>query len=108
MNFGLDTITQDTAGTAVPVVRVSGEIDVTDAPALHEALAGLASPALIIDLAQVRYLDSAALAVLHRLVRHQRVAVVVPPGSVLHTAVTLVRLPCHDTVEAAGAALQPG
>ena len=53
-----------------PRIAVRGEVDVYTAPRLREVLDGVAGPA-IIDLTEVRYLDSAAL---HELiVFHKRV-----------------------------------
>jgi anti-sigma B factor antagonist len=93
------------AGPEIPVVRVRGEIDVTNASGLREALAGLVTGGLIIDLSSVSYFDSAGFAVLDRLIAQAPVAVVVPPGSVVRTAMSLLNLPFYASVDAARAAL---
>ena len=52
---------------SVPVVAVTGEIDVTSAPVLRDALAGQTtaeSPRIVVDLRGVTFLDSTALGVL--------------------------------------------
>jgi anti-sigma B factor antagonist len=52
---------------SVPVVTVNGEIDVTSAPVLRDALAGPStteSPHIVVDLRGVTFLDSTALGVL--------------------------------------------
>jgi anti-anti-sigma regulatory factor len=93
-SFELSSATGD--GQAIPVVQVRGEIDVTNAAGLHEALAPLASPALVVDLSSVGYFDSAGFAVLDQLLSQAPVAVVAPPGSVVRTAMSLLNLPFHD------------
>jgi anti-sigma B factor antagonist len=93
------------AGQKIPVVRVRGEIDVTNAAGLHEALAGMAAEPLIVDLGSVGYFDSAGFAVLDRLLAQFQVAVVVPPGSVARTAMSLLNLPFYESVDDARAAL---
>jgi anti-sigma B factor antagonist len=92
-------------GSGIPVVQVRGEIDVTNAGGLHDALAQRASPALIVDLSRVGYFDSAGFAVLDKLLSQVPVAVVAPPGSVVRTAMSLMNLPFHDSIDAARVAL---
>jgi anti-sigma B factor antagonist len=92
-------------GPGIPVVQVRGEIDVTNAGGLHDALARLAAPALVVDLGSVGYFDSAGFAVLDRLLSQAPVAVVAPPGSVVRAAMSLLNLPFHDSIDAAQTAL---
>jgi anti-sigma B factor antagonist len=92
-------------GPGIPVLQVRGEIDVTNAAGLHDVLAQRASPALVVDLSSVGYFDSAGFAVLDQLLSQAPVAVVAPPGSVVRTAMSLVNLPFHDSIDAAQAAL---
>lgn len=107
MSFELSTSPSPPgAGREIPVVRVRGEVDVTNAAGLHEALAGMASGALIIDLSSVSYFDSAGFAVLDRLIARAPVAVVVPPDSVVRTAMSLLNLPFYASVNAARVALR--
>ncbi len=106
MSFELATMPSPPGpGPAIPVVQVRGEIDVTNAGKLHEEIAGLLSAALIIDLSHVGYFDSAGFAVLDKLISQSPVAVVVAPGSVVRTAMSLLNLPFHDTIDAARASL---
>lgn len=106
MSFELATLPSPPGdGPPVPVAQVRGDIDVTNADALADALADLARPALIIDLSAVRYFDSAGFAALDKLLSRHQVAAVVPPGSVIRAAMSLMNLPFHDTVTAARAAL---
>jgi stage II sporulation protein AA (anti-sigma F factor antagonist) len=87
------------AAGGVRVVTVRGEIDLTNADAFADALAGAAEGVteLRVDLSAVVYLDSLGARVLHRLaVRHQldglRVVVLVAPHGVVHDVVRLTRL----------------
>lgn len=106
VSFELTPLTSPAGdGQGISVVQVRGEIDVTNAARLHEALTVPASPALIVDLSSVGYFDSAGFAVLDRLLDQAAVAVVAPPGSVVRTAMSLLNLPFHDSINAARAAL---
>ena len=89
-------------------MQVRGDIDITNAARLQQGLDELASGPLVIDLSDVGYFDSAGFAVLDRLLSQGTVAVVVAPGSVVQTAMTLMELRFHDTVDAARAALRTG
>ena len=93
-------------GAAVSLVQVRGEVDVTNAARLREALAEMATSGLIVDLSQVGYFDSAAFAALDQLLSEAPVAVAVSPGSVVRTAMTLLQMPFHDCLAAAYAALR--
>lgn len=84
------------------VVHVAGEIDIASAAAFTEAVAEQSGPRpLILDLTQLRYIDSAGLAALDRLLRQRAVTVVIAPGSPTRTAAELVGTPLHDSVEEA-------
>ena len=107
MSFELRT-SGTVPGQDIPVAEVSGEVDAASAAGFEAALAGLAVPALVVDLSQASYLDSAGFAVLDRLLAKAALAVVVSPGSVLRTAAELMSIPIHDTVEQAGAFLRSG
>lgn len=84
----------------VPLVRVSGDIDAANAPAVRERLAGALSPdthGLIVDLSQTRYLDSAGLDMLLRLGdrldrRRAKLMLVIPESSQLCRLVAIVGL----------------
>jgi anti-sigma B factor antagonist len=60
------SVTRSSAG-AVPVVAVSGEVDVYSAPALKESLTGLLESgvnSVVVDLTEVAFLDSTGLGAL--------------------------------------------
>jgi anti-anti-sigma factor len=60
---------------AIAVVEVRGEVDAANAAELEAALAGLACPALVVDLSGAGYFDSAGFAVLDRLLARTPLAV---------------------------------
>jgi len=67
------------------VVTLSGELDLSNAPALHASLGGVSGPA-VVDLSAVTYLDSTALyelALLRR--RVESVVLIVPSPQIRRT-----------------------
>jgi len=90
----------------VRVVHVEGDVDLARAPALREELrrsVGNDSRGLVVDLGEVRYLDSAGVNVLFEVsedlaARGLRLAVVVPDGSLLDRVIELVDLRSAATV----------
>jgi anti-sigma B factor antagonist len=108
-NFELTTARHSCAdGTEIPVAQLRGDIDVTNAARLGQDLADLATDGLVVDLSRISYFDSAGFAVLDRLLSQHAMAVVIMPASVVRTAMTLMGLPFHDSVDDAVAALRPG
>jgi anti-anti-sigma factor len=101
----------------VSVIHLDGDVDLARAPALREELrrsVGNAQRGLVVDLGEVRYLDSAGVNVLFEVAedlanRALRLAVVVPEGSLLDRVIELVDLRAvaavERTVDAALAAL---
>jgi anti-sigma B factor antagonist len=102
----------------IPVVALSGELDLTRAPELRRQLMSAADnrdPGLVIDLSDAVYLDSAGVNVLFEMAeglgsRQVALAVVVPEGSLVERVVELVDLGSvvrlHRTVEAAVADIE--
>jgi anti-sigma B factor antagonist len=102
----------ETVGRVV-VARFEGEIDLSNADALHAAVARQISNhalGLVLDLAGVGYLDSAGIHVIYELREHlrargQAVRVVVPSDSPVAEALRLADVPrsvgVAETVEAA-------
>jgi anti-sigma B factor antagonist len=71
------------------LVVVTGEVDLATAPRLHEALAAAATGGpLRVDLSEVVYLDSAAMAVLYRFTP-QGLELVLVEGSVVERALDI-------------------
>ena len=97
----------------IPVVGLSGELDIMQAPSLLQRLMGAADNrdiGLVVDLTEVTYIDSAGVNVLFEVAealrqRQLEVAVVVPGGSLVERVFTLVDLGSvarlHREVEAA-------
>ena len=97
----------------IRVISLSGELDITRAPALRrELLRAIDNQAagLVLDLNGATYLDSAAINVLFEVAeglsaRQVELAVVVPEGSLVERVVSLVDLASvarlHPTLEAA-------
>jgi anti-anti-sigma factor len=84
----------------IQVVRLSGELDITRAPALRQELmraAGNRDIGLVVDLSEATYLDSAGVNVLFELAealtrRQLQLALVVPQGGLVERVVSLVHL----------------
>jgi anti-anti-sigma factor len=102
----------------VQVVELSGDLDIARAAALRDELRrSIANDdvGLVVDLGEVRYLDSAGVNVLFEIAeslaeRQLAFAVVIPAGGLVERVVELVDLGAaadlHQTVEAAVAAMQ--
>ena len=92
------------------VARLRGEVDMTNASFVREELTSSVpndADALVIDLTDTRYLDSAAIEVLFELSRRlgrrrQELLLVVPPGSPLRRMLTLTDVgavaPMHESL----------
>ena len=95
----------------VQVVKIQGEVDLTNAVEVRDAISRVASAdvtVIVVDLSQTAYLDSSGIAMLFRLAervseRRQELRVVVPPDSPLRAALELTNLPqtipVQDAVE---------
>ena len=85
----------------VQVVRISGEVDLTNAVEVREAISHVASvdeAVIVVDLTETAYLDSSGIAMLFRLAERlgqsrQELRIVVPPDSPLRAALELTDLP---------------
>jgi anti-sigma B factor antagonist len=104
----------------VQVVRLAGEVDISNAARLEEDISGAVpndASGLVLDLTDTGYLDSAGIRMLFELGerlggRRQSVAVVVPRESVIRHSLVVTELdkaiPMHDSLDAAVAALATG
>jgi anti-anti-sigma factor len=102
----------------IPVVPLSGELDITRAPSLRRELLAVADNrdiGMVVDLSEVTYLDSAGLNVLFELAerlaeRRLEIAVVVPAGGLIERVVSLVDLGAvarlHHSADAAAAEIR--
>ncbi len=102
-------VTVERDGEAL-VARLSGEVDMTNASFVREEITGAVPndvSALVIDLSEASYLDSAAIEVLFELSRRlerrrQRLRLVVPPSSPLRRLLTVCDVgavaPMHESL----------
>jgi anti-sigma B factor antagonist len=105
--FALAIETLRTGDTSRATVSVTGEIDVTNASDFVRTINEIDAPhPLIVDLSNVLYLDSAGFAALDKLLAQGAAVIVLDPNSPVHTAASLMRVPCHDTIKAAVIALE--
>lgn len=105
-------VTPDVFGP-LPVARVAGEIDIANAARVREDVLALAvddADGLVVDLTEVRYLDSAGVKVMFDLLRDlrqrdQALVVTVPSGSPLRRLLKITNFqeaaPICDSIEAA-------
>jgi anti-sigma B factor antagonist len=85
----------------IQIVRICGEVDLTNAIEVREAISRVAShdvTVILVDLSETTYLDSSGIAMLFRLAerlneRRQELRIVVPPNSPLRAALDLTNLP---------------
>ena len=101
----------------VPVARISGEIDASNASAVRDRLLdtlGNEGPGLVVDLTETRYLDSAGIRILFEVgarlgMRGMELRLVAAPDSftadVLETVRIADRVAVDDAVPAAAGAL---
>jgi anti-anti-sigma factor len=97
----------------LPVARIEGEVDMTNARSIADRLRGLVtnrSVALVVDLGPTTYLDSSGITLLFGLSeelrrRQQQLHVVVPEGSPIGRVLSITGLdqavPIHATLETA-------
>jgi anti-anti-sigma factor len=110
---GSDDLVTWTVSRAFQVARVHGEIDLRTAEAVFERLApSCDGTMLIVDLSDVRFLDSTGLTQLVRLQRLRRIRLVSPLGSQPRKVLELTQLveliPTFDGVEDAANASHSG
>jgi anti-anti-sigma factor len=110
--------TYHSASGDVVLVRLSGDLDLAESPKVQQRLAGIVTSetyALVLDLAAVRYLDSAGVRLLFQTRRRleqnrQQLRVVVPEGGVVRRVLGFASLeqhiPIYPSAEAALADLQ--
>lgn len=97
----------------MPIVRIRQDIDAANATQVRDELTGLldgGADCIVLDLGQVRYIDSAGIDMLFRLAERLRqrrasLRLVLPADSPLRRLMDIVALPSaiplHETVDAA-------
>jgi anti-anti-sigma factor len=102
--FEVEAVSGEGAPAGVVVARLRGEIDATNVPEVEQELARRAGGrGLIVDLNSVEYFDSAAFAMLYRMLAMSDLRVVIAAHSVLRPAAELISLPMYESVEDAAA-----
>ncbi len=89
MTDRLHTLRIETRGDLALAV-IAGEIDASNAAVIASELSARGSRTLVIDLVDVRYLDSAGIAMLDQLRRTSEILLVVPERSIIHRTMTIV------------------
>lgn len=81
------------------VATLAGEVDVSNAAEIERTIVAAARDAdvLVVDLGALEYLDSAGVALLHRIARlrrdeGRRLVLVVPPSTFVHRVLEVTRL----------------
>lgn len=104
----------------LPVVRLAGEVDISNAPRLERDISDVAPNddlGLVLDLTETEYLDSAGIRMLFELAerldgRRQTLALVVPQESLIRHSLLVTEIDqamtLRDTVPAAIEALRTG
>jgi anti-anti-sigma factor len=108
--------THHIAADHVVLVRLSGDVDLTESPTIQERLAAIVSNAalgLVLDLSGVRYLDSAGVRLLYqtrrRLEQHrQQLRLVVPESGVVRRVLAFASLESHIPIYPTAAAALAG
>jgi len=96
----LDLRVEQDAGGSRRIV-VSGEVDIANVQAFRTALAAAmpgAAAGMVVDVTELRYIDSAGLAVLFEHATKQPIEIVVGPGCLVATVIEIVRLADVATV----------
>lgn len=90
----------DNADPAAAII--TGELDRFNAEDLAAALDAVPGRRpMILDLSQLRFIDSAGFAAVIRMLEQRAIVLVVAPVSFLRKAATVMGLPMHDHIQAA-------
>jgi anti-sigma B factor antagonist len=104
--FQLEITENGDASKAVEVI-VTGEVDASNVRAFARSVEELpgARP-VILQLSNIRYLDSAGFSALDRLLADNAILIVLAPNSFMYRVAELMCMPIHHDVEAARQVLQ--
>ncbi len=94
-------------GSTPAEVTVTGEVDASNVRAFARSVAELpgARP-VILQLSNIRYLDSAGFSALDRLLADNAILIVLAPDSFMYRVAELMCMPIHHDVETARQVLQ--
>jgi anti-sigma B factor antagonist len=94
-------------GSTPVEVTVTGEVDASNVHAFARSLEELpGTRPVILQLSNIRYLDSAGFSALDRLLADNAILIVLAPNSFMYRVAELMCMPIHHDVEAARQVLQ--
>jgi anti-sigma B factor antagonist len=100
---------EDVGAPTPAEVTLTGEVDASNVAEFARSVRDLPGVRpVILQLSNVKYLDSAGFAALDRLIAEKAIVIVLSPGSFMYRVATLMCMPIHDDAEAARRVLQDG
>jgi anti-sigma B factor antagonist len=106
--FQLQT-TKDLGASTPAEVAVTGEVDASNVVEFTRSVRELSGARpIILQLSNVKYLDSAGFSALDRLLADDEIVIVLAPNSFMHRVAELMCMPIHPDAKAARKALQKG
>jgi anti-sigma B factor antagonist len=94
-------------GSTPAEVTVTGEVDASNVRAFAQSLEELPGPRpVILQLSNIRYLDSAGFSALDRILADDAILIVLAPNSFMYRVAELMCMPIHHDVAAARQVLQ--
>jgi anti-sigma B factor antagonist len=92
--------------TDPPAAIIAGELDRTNVAEFAQDLTAVPGPRpVILDMSELRYIDSTGFGTVIQLVEKHLVVIVLAPVSLLRRAASVMGLPFHDHIEAARSAV---
>jgi anti-anti-sigma factor len=92
--------------TDPPAATIAGELDRTNVAEFAHDLTAVPGPRpVILDMSELRYIDSTGFGTVIQLVEKHLVVIVLAPVSLLRRAASVMGLPFHDHIDAARSAL---
>jgi anti-sigma B factor antagonist len=106
--FQLQTL-KDRGGSTPAEVAVTGEVDASNVVEFTRSVRELSGARpVILQLSDVKYLDSAGFSALDRLLAEGEIVIVLAPDSFMYRVAELMCMPIHPDAEAAREALHKG
>ncbi len=100
---------QSDASSAPVEVTVTGEVDASNVVDFNRAVRDLADDRpVVLNLSDVKYLDSAGFSTLDRLLADGEIVIVLAPNSFMYRVAELMCMPIHPDAKTARKALKRG
>jgi anti-anti-sigma factor len=100
---------QSNASSAPIEVTVTGEVDASNVVDFNRAVRDLSDDRpVVLNLNDVKYLDSAGFSTLDRLLADGEIVIVLAPNSFMHRVAELMCMPIHPDAKTARKALKKG